>query len=158
MIPRRSNSCFPVQRHGRAPRVPLRAAGRHRGRPDGHGESELLQLSVSNHHWWVVTSCLLARFPQRSSCVWNSGCGTGLWCEEPARPRSASTSLRTKVRGRPYPGTQLQWGVGERQHTRLLFLPWTGSMCTKEFSYQEQKLQRLCVAEQCQCMAGERRF
>uniref|UniRef100_H3CK04 Complement component 5 n=1 Tax=Tetraodon nigroviridis TaxID=99883 RepID=H3CK04_TETNG len=29
-----------------------------------------------------------------------------------------------------------------------------GTMCTKEFSYQEQKLQRLCVAEQCQCMAA----
>ncbi|XP_011613600.2 complement C5 isoform X1 [Takifugu rubripes] len=29
-----------------------------------------------------------------------------------------------------------------------------GSMCTKQFSYQEQKLQRLCVAEQCQCMAA----
>lgn len=33
----------------------------------------------------------------------------------------------------------------------------TGSLCTREFSTQEQKLQRLCVAEQCQCMAGERR-
>lgn len=30
----------------------------------------------------------------------------------------------------------------------------TGSMCSKRFSYQEQKLQRLCVAEQCQCMTG----
>ncbi|XP_056142299.1 complement C5 [Lampris incognitus] len=27
-----------------------------------------------------------------------------------------------------------------------------GSMCTKQYSYQEQKLQRLCVAEHCQCM------
>lgn len=25
------------------------------------------------------TSCLVARFPQRSSCVWNSGSGAGLW-------------------------------------------------------------------------------
>lgn len=32
---------------------------------------------------------------------------------------------------------------------------WTAALCTKEFSYQEAKLQRLCVAEQCQCMAGE---
>ncbi|CAK6980544.1 complement C5 [Scomber scombrus] len=29
-----------------------------------------------------------------------------------------------------------------------------GSMCTKQFSYQEQKLQRLCVGDQCQCMAA----
>nr|XP_046242467.1 complement C5 isoform X2 [Scatophagus argus] len=29
-----------------------------------------------------------------------------------------------------------------------------GSMCTKRFSYQEQKLQHLCVAEQCQCMTA----
>uniref|UniRef100_A0A667XN33 Complement component 5 n=1 Tax=Myripristis murdjan TaxID=586833 RepID=A0A667XN33_9TELE len=29
-----------------------------------------------------------------------------------------------------------------------------GSMCTKQFSYQEQKLQRVCVAEQCQCMTA----
>ncbi|XP_068617056.1 complement C5 [Brachionichthys hirsutus] len=29
-----------------------------------------------------------------------------------------------------------------------------GSMCTKQFSYQEQVLQRLCVAEQCQCMTA----
>ncbi|KAM7018096.1 glutamyl-tRNA(Gln) amidotransferase subunit C, mitochondrial [Tautogolabrus adspersus] len=27
-------------------------------------------------------------------------------------------------------------------------------MWTKPFSFQEQKLQRLCVAEQCQCMTG----
>lgn len=30
-------------------------------------------------------------------------------------------------------------------------------MCSREFSYQNQKLQRLCVDGQCQCMAGERR-
>ncbi|XP_020505432.2 complement C5 [Labrus bergylta] len=29
-----------------------------------------------------------------------------------------------------------------------------GTMCTKPFFYQEQKLQRLCVAEQCQCMTA----
>ncbi|XP_035021114.1 complement C5 isoform X2 [Hippoglossus stenolepis] len=29
-----------------------------------------------------------------------------------------------------------------------------GSMCTKLFSYQEQKLQRLCVGEECQCMTA----
>ncbi|KAM4617089.1 complement C5-like [Polymixia lowei] len=29
-----------------------------------------------------------------------------------------------------------------------------GSMCTKQYSYREQKLQRLCVAQQCQCMKG----
>ncbi|XP_069579966.1 complement C5 isoform X1 [Brachyistius frenatus] len=29
-----------------------------------------------------------------------------------------------------------------------------GSLCTKQFSYQQQKLQRLCVAEQCQCMTA----
>ncbi|KAF7650015.1 hypothetical protein LDENG_00132840 [Lucifuga dentata] len=29
-----------------------------------------------------------------------------------------------------------------------------GSMCTKQFSYKEQKLQRLCVAEHCQCMTA----
>lgn len=29
-----------------------------------------------------------------------------------------------------------------------------GSMCTKRFSYQDQKLQRLCVGNECQCMAG----
>ncbi|XP_034021108.1 complement C5 [Thalassophryne amazonica] len=29
-----------------------------------------------------------------------------------------------------------------------------GTMCTKQFSYKEQKLQRLCVAEQCQCMTA----
>ncbi|XP_040898542.1 complement C5 [Toxotes jaculatrix] len=29
-----------------------------------------------------------------------------------------------------------------------------GSMCTKQFSYQEQKLQRLCVGEECQCMTA----
>ncbi|XP_053181385.1 complement C5 [Scomber japonicus] len=29
-----------------------------------------------------------------------------------------------------------------------------GSVCTKQFSHQEQKLQRLCVADQCQCMAA----
>ncbi|XP_076588073.1 complement C5 [Chaetodon auriga] len=29
-----------------------------------------------------------------------------------------------------------------------------GSMCTKQFSYQEQTLQRLCVGEQCQCMTA----
>ncbi|XP_054630577.1 complement C5 isoform X2 [Dunckerocampus dactyliophorus] len=29
-----------------------------------------------------------------------------------------------------------------------------GSLCSKHFSYQEQKLQRLCVAEQCQCMTA----
>ncbi|XP_044053377.1 complement C5 [Siniperca chuatsi] len=28
------------------------------------------------------------------------------------------------------------------------------SYCTKQFSYQEQKLQRLCVGEQCQCMTA----
>ncbi|XP_047448971.1 complement C5 [Mugil cephalus] len=27
-----------------------------------------------------------------------------------------------------------------------------GSLCTKQFSFQEQKLQRLCVGDQCQCM------
>lgn len=27
-------------------------------------------------------------------------------------------------------------------------------MCTKQFSSQEQKLQRLCVGENCQCMTG----
>lgn len=29
-----------------------------------------------------------------------------------------------------------------------------GSMCTKRFSYQDQKLQRLCVGNECQCMAA----
>ncbi|XP_032435409.1 complement C5 [Xiphophorus hellerii] len=29
-----------------------------------------------------------------------------------------------------------------------------GSLCTKQFSSQQQKLQRLCVGEQCQCMAA----
>ncbi|XP_074495756.1 complement C5-like [Sebastes fasciatus] len=29
-----------------------------------------------------------------------------------------------------------------------------GSECTKQFSYQQQKLQRLCVDEQCQCMTA----
>ncbi|XP_061624798.1 complement C5 isoform X1 [Phyllopteryx taeniolatus] len=29
-----------------------------------------------------------------------------------------------------------------------------GSFCSKPFSYKEQKLQRLCVAEQCQCMTA----
>ncbi|KAL6115010.1 c5 [Pungitius sinensis] len=29
-----------------------------------------------------------------------------------------------------------------------------GSECTKSFSYQQQRLQRLCVDEQCQCMAA----
>ncbi|XP_061881270.1 complement C5 isoform X2 [Entelurus aequoreus] len=29
-----------------------------------------------------------------------------------------------------------------------------GSLCSKHFSYQEQKLQRLCVADQCQCMTA----
>lgn len=29
-----------------------------------------------------------------------------------------------------------------------------GSMCTKQFSDREQRLQRLCVAEQCQCMTA----
>lgn len=29
-----------------------------------------------------------------------------------------------------------------------------GSLCTKRFSYQDQKLQRLCVGDNCQCMAG----
>ncbi|XP_042276163.1 complement C5 isoform X3 [Thunnus maccoyii] len=29
-----------------------------------------------------------------------------------------------------------------------------GSMCTKQFSYQEQRLQRLCVGDQCQCMTA----
>uniref|UniRef100_A0A3Q4BYD7 NTR domain-containing protein n=1 Tax=Mola mola TaxID=94237 RepID=A0A3Q4BYD7_MOLML len=29
------------------------------------------------------------------------------------------------------------------------------SVCTKHFSYQEQKLQRLCVDKQCQCMTGK---
>ncbi|XP_062237196.1 complement C5 [Platichthys flesus] len=29
-----------------------------------------------------------------------------------------------------------------------------GSMCSKLFSYQEQKLQRLCVGEECQCMTA----
>ncbi|XP_054867538.1 complement C5 [Amphiprion ocellaris] len=29
-----------------------------------------------------------------------------------------------------------------------------GSLCSKQFSYQQQKLQRLCVAEQCQCMTA----
>uniref|UniRef100_UPI003AAF040E complement C5 n=1 Tax=Centroberyx gerrardi TaxID=166262 RepID=UPI003AAF040E len=29
-----------------------------------------------------------------------------------------------------------------------------GSLCTKQFNYKEQKLQRLCVAEQCQCMTA----
>ncbi|XP_041643759.1 complement C5 isoform X2 [Cheilinus undulatus] len=29
-----------------------------------------------------------------------------------------------------------------------------GSMCVKPFTYQQQKLQRLCVAEQCQCMTA----
>ncbi|XP_077942596.1 complement C5 isoform X2 [Gasterosteus aculeatus] len=29
-----------------------------------------------------------------------------------------------------------------------------GSECTKTFSYQQQRLQRLCVDEQCQCMAA----
>ncbi|PWA14828.1 hypothetical protein CCH79_00020214 [Gambusia affinis] len=29
-----------------------------------------------------------------------------------------------------------------------------GSLCTKQFSAQQQRLQRLCVGEQCQCMAA----
>ncbi|XP_057687194.1 complement C5 [Corythoichthys intestinalis] len=29
-----------------------------------------------------------------------------------------------------------------------------GSLCSKHFSYKEQKLQRLCVANQCQCMTA----
>ncbi|XP_037113807.1 complement C5 isoform X1 [Syngnathus acus] len=29
-----------------------------------------------------------------------------------------------------------------------------GSLCSKSFSYKEQKLQRLCVADQCQCMTA----
>ncbi|XP_008299098.1 complement C5 [Stegastes partitus] len=29
-----------------------------------------------------------------------------------------------------------------------------GSLCSKQFSYQQQRLQRLCVAEQCQCMTA----
>ncbi|KAM3610513.1 uncharacterized protein V6R79_005063 [Siganus canaliculatus] len=29
-----------------------------------------------------------------------------------------------------------------------------GSMCTTSFSYQEQKLQRLCLGQQCQCMTA----
>ncbi|XP_061585623.1 complement C5 [Cololabis saira] len=29
-----------------------------------------------------------------------------------------------------------------------------GSLCLQQFSYQEQKLQRLCVGEQCQCMTA----
>ncbi|XP_061672022.1 complement C5-like isoform X2 [Syngnathoides biaculeatus] len=29
-----------------------------------------------------------------------------------------------------------------------------GSLCSKAFSYKEQKLQRLCVAEECQCMTA----
>lgn len=29
-----------------------------------------------------------------------------------------------------------------------------GSLCTKQFSSQEQSLQRLCVGQQCQCMTG----
>ncbi|KAM7390973.1 hypothetical protein PAMP_021696 [Pampus punctatissimus] len=29
-----------------------------------------------------------------------------------------------------------------------------GSMCTKQFSYEEQKLQRLCVDDHCQCMTA----
>lgn len=28
-------------------------------------------------------------------------------------------------------------------------------MCTKPFLYQEQKLQRLCLGQECQCMAGK---
>ena len=30
-----------------------------------------------------------------------------------------------------------------------------GSLCTKQFSSQEQSLQRLCVGQQCQCMTGQ---
>nr|XP_057928105.1 complement C5 [Doryrhamphus excisus] len=29
-----------------------------------------------------------------------------------------------------------------------------GSLCSKQFSYEEQKVQRLCVADQCQCMTA----
>ncbi|XP_010770575.1 complement C5-like, partial [Notothenia coriiceps] len=29
-----------------------------------------------------------------------------------------------------------------------------GSECTRQFSYQQQKLQRLCVDEKCQCMTA----
>ena len=34
-------------------------------------------------------------------------------------------------------------------------VPLAGSVCTKQFSYQEQKLQRLCVDNKCQCMTGK---
>ncbi|XP_028313986.1 complement C5 [Gouania willdenowi] len=40
--------------------------------------------------------------------------------------------------------TQALFTVHEAQHK--------GSLCTKHFSYEQTKLQRLCVEEQCQCM------
>lgn len=36
----------------------------------------------------------------------------------------------------------------------MLWMFLAGSMCTKRFSYEDRKLQRLCVGDNCQCMAG----
>uniref|UniRef100_UPI0037E7A380 complement C5 n=1 Tax=Semicossyphus pulcher TaxID=241346 RepID=UPI0037E7A380 len=55
-------------------------------------------------------------------------------------------------------GFRIRIGFSVKGVTESLFSVYEpqdkGSMCIKPFSYQEQKLQRLCVAEQCQCMTA----